>query len=258
LSCLPCTLAENGGSDRPIIEGPDPAAVHPLVSDGVPTCHSSFPNPQGICTPYFPKKVIALLQNPMAHSIPIHDTKPHPSTSFLVTDLVATNHMILENSAFISYYPVSGHRVCMGNNSFAPILGHGSAIVSLNSKKILICNCLHIPHFCSPLCSLQAHLHQRGCRFIGMFGLGMYVFSPSFILEVDTATDCHLQYEPIGPCTTLNQQLDYVQMKSSTCQSASMAAVPSPIPAIINSKTKTTKKSLPSKSLTGQRRRLPL
>jgi hypothetical protein len=60
----------------------------------------------------------------------------------------------------------------------------------------------------------------------------MHTFFPTLILKVDTATDCHLQYKPIGRCTTLNQ-LDYVHPTSSTCQSASMAEAPSPIPAII-------------------------
>jgi hypothetical protein len=40
--------------------------------------------------------------------------------------------------------------------------------------------------------------------------MGIYVFFPSFILEVDTAVDCHLSYEPLGRSATLSS-LNYVQ-----------------------------------------------
>jgi hypothetical protein len=39
----------------------------------------------------------------------------------------------------------------MGNNSFAPILGVGSVIISLNGKKVLIRDCLHVPELRQPL-----------------------------------------------------------------------------------------------------------
>jgi hypothetical protein len=128
--------------------------------------------------------------------------------------------MLPDKSAFISYYPVSGRRVIMGNNSFAPILGHGTAVISLNGKKILIRDCLHVPDLRNPLYSLRAHQRQRGCGFIGMYGLGMHVFFPTFIMEVDTATDCHLHYAPLGRTCGL-PDLDYVQPKLLTTQSAS-------------------------------------
>jgi hypothetical protein len=61
----------------------------------------------------------------------------------------------------------------------------------------------------------------------------MHVFFPTFILEVDTATDCHLQYTPIGRNTRL-PALDYVQPKGVPSKSASANATtpqvtPSPI-----------------------------
>jgi hypothetical protein len=46
--------------------------------------------------------------------------------------------MIPDKSAFISYQPVSGRCIRMGNNSFAPILRIGLVIISLNGKRILI------------------------------------------------------------------------------------------------------------------------
>jgi len=73
---------------------------------------------------------------------------------------------------------------------------------------------------------------QCGCGFIGMFGLGTHVFFPSFILKVDTATDCHLQYVPVGRVAQLSE-LDYVQPKSAPQRSvlataATTQAVPTP------------------------------
>ena len=56
-----------------------------------------------------------------------------------------------------------------------------------------------------------------------MFELGMHVFFPTFILEVDTATDCHLKYAPIGRNTSLSD-LDYVQPKSLPRRSVSAHA----------------------------------
>jgi hypothetical protein len=39
--------------------------------------------------------------------------------------------MFPDKSAFISYKLVANLQVCMGNNSFLPVLGRGSAIISL-------------------------------------------------------------------------------------------------------------------------------
>jgi hypothetical protein len=114
----------------------------------------------------------------------------------------------------------------MANNSFTSIAGKGLAIISLNSKKILICDCLHVPDLRNPLYSLHAHQRQCACKHIGMYGLGMHVFFPSFIIEVDTAIDCHLQYQPLGRTLGLTD-LDYVQPKHIPLASTT-AATPSP------------------------------
>jgi hypothetical protein len=104
--------------------------------------------------------------------------------SLMVADTKATDHMLPNKSAFISYYPVTGRRVRMGNNSFAPIARYSTASISLNGKKILIRECPHVPDLRNQqLYSLQVHQHQRGCGFIGMFGLGMHVFFPAFFLN---------------------------------------------------------------------------
>jgi hypothetical protein len=99
----------------------------------------------------------------------------------------------------------------MGNNSFAPILGYGTAIISLNGKRILIHNQLHVPALLNPLYCIRAHQQrQDGCGFLGLYGMGMYVFFPSFILEVDTTVDCHLSYESLGRLASLSS-FNYVQ-----------------------------------------------
>ncbi len=54
-----------------------------------------------------------------------------------------------------------------------------------------------------------------------MYRLGMHVFFPTFIMEVDTATDCHLRYEPIR-CACRFADLDYVQPKCVYDKSASV------------------------------------
>jgi hypothetical protein len=140
--------------------------------------------------------------------------------------------MLPDKSAFISYYqPVESCCVRMGNNLFAPILGKGSAIISVNKEQILIRDCLHVPALRKPLFSLHAHQRQYGCGFVGMHELGIFVFFPSFIVEEDMAMDCHLSYKPIGRSCTLSS-LDYVQPISSVSLASTTTALPS-APAII-------------------------
>jgi hypothetical protein len=195
----------------------------PTQSMGGPTASSkSGMDPKGVNPAYLPKMVLVLLKNPPSHSF-VRLRGNVKQTSLLVADSGATDHMLPYKSAFIAYYPVSGRHVRMGINSFAPILGHGTAINSLNGKNILIRNCLHVPNLHSPLYNLWAHQHQRGCGFIGMYGLGMHVFFPNFIMEVNTATDCHLHYAPIGRTCGL-PDLNFVQPKFLTIKSASVMA----------------------------------
>ncbi len=147
------------------------------------------------------------------------------STTLVVADTGATDHMLPDKSAFVSYTLVAGHRIRMGNNLFALIAGKGSAIILLNNKKILIQDCLHVLDLRNPHYSLRAHQRQRGCSHIGMHGIGMHVFFPTYIIEVDTATDCHLQYQPLGRSIGLND-LDYIQPTRTPSARASTAAAP--------------------------------
>jgi hypothetical protein len=63
----------------------------------------------------------------------------------IVADTSTTDHMVPDCGAFISYKSVHGLLVCMGNNSSAPVLGHGMAIILLNGQCLLIQNVLHVP-----------------------------------------------------------------------------------------------------------------
>jgi hypothetical protein len=82
-------------------------------------------DPQVVNTIYLLKTILALLNNPPAHSI-VHFQGPlSKQTSLLIVDTGATDHMLPYKSALIFYYQVSGRYVRMGHNSFAFIVGHG-------------------------------------------------------------------------------------------------------------------------------------
>jgi hypothetical protein len=120
---------------------------------GGPTASSILgQDPKGVNTIYLSKTVLALLKNLPSHlTARLTKFKNQHLTILLVADTGATNHMFPDKRAFISYYPVSGRHVRMGYNSFSPILGHGKAVISLNGKKILIRDCLHVPDLRNPL-----------------------------------------------------------------------------------------------------------
>ena len=84
-----------------------------------------------------------------------------------VADTGATDHVFPERSAFISFHRSAKSRICLGNNSFAPILGKSIAIISLNGKAVMVRSALHVTGLHSPLYSLRAHAKQPECGFIG-------------------------------------------------------------------------------------------
>ncbi len=69
---------------------------------------------------------------------------------------------------------------------------------------------LHVPELCIPLYSLRAHLRHLGCSFVGSHKTGLHVYFPGVVLTVDTSSDCHLAYEPLGKTVPLST-LHYVQ-----------------------------------------------
>ncbi len=135
---------------------------------------------------------------------------PTLGSRFTVADSGAADHMFPDKLAFISYKLISNLQVCMGNNSFLPVLGRGTAIILLNGQQVLVRNALHVPGLVVPLYSLRPHCLQRGCGFIGASGVGILVYFPSFVLRVDTSKDCHLAFESLGYSASLNT-LHYVQ-----------------------------------------------
>ncbi len=201
--------------------GVSTTASSKLTKGSTASCTAT--DPWGVNTIYLPKTVLTLLNNPPSQLVIHYQGYPQNRTSLLIMDTGATNHMLPNKAAFVSYYPVSGWQVRMGNNFFAPVLSHGTAVISLNGKKILIRECLHVLKLRNPLYSLWAHQQQCGCVFIGMYSLGIHVFFPSFIMEVNTAMDCHLHYKPIRRACCL-ADLNYVQPNYATDQSASATA----------------------------------
>jgi hypothetical protein len=120
--------------------------------------------------------------------------------------------MLPDASAFISYKRVMDLSVRMGNNSFVPVLGWGTAMFALNGKRVLVRNTLHVPGLAVLLYSFWAHLHQVGCGFIGTFVDGVHIYFPSFVLFVDMSSDCHLMYKSLGKAAPLGT-LHYVQLQ---------------------------------------------
>ena len=106
---------------------------------------------------------------------------PLTTGGLAVADTGATDHMLPDRSCFISYKSVVGLSVRMGNNSFVPVLGRGSAIFALNGKCILGRNVIHVPGLAVPLYSLRTHVTQRGCGFFGTQDSGFLVYFPSFL-----------------------------------------------------------------------------
>jgi hypothetical protein len=128
----------------------------------------------------------------------------------VVANTGATDHMVPDRSTFISYKSVHGLWVRMGNNLFALVLGRGTLIISLNGQHLLICHVLHVQELWVPLYSLRAHLCQSGCGFVGSHETSLHVYFPGVVLTVDTSSDCHLAYEPLGKTAPLSS-LHYVQ-----------------------------------------------
>ncbi len=102
----------------------------------------------------------------------------------------------------------------MVDNTYLPVLARGSAIISLNGQWVLVRHALHVPGLAVPLYSLRAHFKQCSCGFIRSDNAGMLVYFPSFVLSVDTSSDCTLSYEPLGQSAPLST-LHYVQPRSA-------------------------------------------
>ena len=69
-------------------------------------------------------------------------------------------HMLPYKSAFIVYRAVHDLCVRMVYQTYAPVLGKLSAIISLNGKYLLVGEILHVPNPDTPLCTLRTHQRQ--------------------------------------------------------------------------------------------------
>jgi hypothetical protein len=135
---------------------------------------------------------------------------PGSCCCFSVADTGGTNYMFPDKMAFILYKAISNLQVWMANNSYLPVLGCGTAIISLNGQGILVRHALHVPGLAVLFYSLCTHLKQHGCCFLGSYKTEMLVCFPWFVLSADTLSDCHLSYKPLGWATPLDT-LHYVQ-----------------------------------------------
>jgi hypothetical protein len=132
--------------------------------------------------------------------------------------------------------PVRNLRMRIGNNSYAPVLGRGMAIISLNGQHLLIRDILHVPELWLPLYSLCAHIRQPRCGFIGSYETSFQVYFSGMVLSVNTSTNCHLSYAPLGksaPLSTLHlvqpccAPTTYPTERSALCAHTSSATPPS-------------------------------
>ncbi len=238
----------------------------PSTSSYTPSCnharlHISFHSSPATASP--PSSVLPGASSTRTIDLPtkVRDLISHlPSSTifgttkrcFVVADTGATDHMFPNKSAFISYNLVSNLQVCMGNNAYIPVLGHGTPIITLNGKRILVRNTLHVPGLVVPLYSLRAHLTQRGCGFIKTNELGMLVYFPQVVLSVDMSSDCHLSYKPIGSGTPLDS-LHYIPphclptlYPSDQAASSNTATQSTPSPVLVEDNTSMVAPSAPS------------
>ena len=195
-----------------------PSCSHVCVVPSI-SATSVLPSPSPISLPAtLPSLLQRLANSPLV--------APITTDRLAVADTGATDHMVPDKSCFISYKSVAGLSVRMGNNSFVPVLGRGTAIFALNGKRILVRNVLHVPGLAVPLYSLRTHVTQRGCGFFGTQESGFLVYFPTFVLQVDTAVDCHLSFAPLGHAAPLHS-LHYVQPRCAPT-SYPTATVPAP------------------------------
>ncbi len=64
------------------------------------------------------------------------------------------------------------------------------------------------------LYSLCAHFKQHGCGLMSTYDAGMLVYYSTFVLLVDTSTNCMLLYGPLGAAASLDT-FHYVQPRCS-------------------------------------------
>ena len=128
-------------------------------------------------------------------------------------DSGATDVMLPDFGAFISYHQCVNCFAILGDETPLPILGKGTSKLSLNGKVIIIRNCLHVSGRRSPLYSLREHKDMPDCGASSFYNVGSYILFPDFTLRIDDTIDNLVCYKSIGrsPCN----RLDYAQPRAS-------------------------------------------
>jgi hypothetical protein len=138
---------------------------------------------------------------------------------FTVADSGGTVHMFPDKSIFIFYKPIWNLQVKMDANAFLLVLGCGTAIISLNSQEDLVWNgslalCSRSHFNLQPMGSFSATRLQLSWISRGWYD-GVL---PYFCAPVDTSSDCHLAYEPLGCSVLLDTVLSLVILKRGNKQ----------------------------------------
>jgi hypothetical protein len=117
-------------------------------------------------------------------------------------DSGATEHMIPDYKAFVSYKSCRGEFVTLGDTTKLPIMGKGTARFYLNDKVVEVRNALHVPGLRAPLYSLRRHCHMFDCGYYSQFGVGSFILFPTFTIKVDDSEDNIVSFKAIGraPC----------------------------------------------------------
>ena len=129
----------------------------------------------------------------------------------------ATDNMLRDYSAFISYRKVTGRHVTLGDDSELPITGIGSAKFAVNGKVLLLRNYLHVPALCNPLYSLRKYKSMPGCDTFSYHGVGSFILFPGFTLCINASVDNIISYESIG--RQASRRIDYTHPRASRLSS---------------------------------------
>jgi hypothetical protein len=133
-------------------------------------------------------------------------------------DSGATEHMLNDYDAFVSYHPCKNEFVTLGDDTRLKIYGRGSDRFLLNGRVIQVRNALHVPDLRAPLYFLRRHRHMDGCGYYSQYGVGSFILFPSFTIEVDDTTDNLVSYKSLGHSHT--KALDYKEPRVPTARPA--------------------------------------
>jgi len=138
-------------------------------------------------------------------------------------DSGATDTMLPDYDAFVSYRRLTGRHVTLGDDSELPIAGIGSAKFAVNGKVLLLRHVLHVPGLRNPLYSLRKNKSMPGCGTFSYQGVGSFILFPGFTLRIDDSVDNIISYRSIGRQDS--HDIAYAQPRASR-MSSSPALIP--------------------------------